>query len=115
MNNKTYFDDSYPVIITPRLLESNDEWISNLFRREFCRHQPDLYEWKWIEGDSMEIRQGEEDDFFDSGFSFIFELANFVFGVFLLDLSSGSGMMQTVLSLASEQRVSRCWSIAILR
>lgn len=65
MNNKTYFDDSYPVIITPRLLESNDEWISNLFRREFCRHQPDLYEWKWIEGESMEIRQGEEDDFFD--------------------------------------------------
>ena len=65
MEKRTYFDTNYPIIITPRLLESHDEFLANLFRREFHRYQPDLYEWKWIEGDSMEIGQGEEDDFFD--------------------------------------------------
>jgi len=66
MNYTSFLDDKYPVIITPRLLELRDEFVSDFFRKEFKRHQPDLYQWLWVEGDTVDIGKGKETDFLDS-------------------------------------------------
>jgi hypothetical protein len=65
MTSNNFIDNHYPIIITPRLLELADNFVSDFFRKEFKKHQPDLYEWLWVEGESVEIGDGREGDFFD--------------------------------------------------
>ena len=60
-----YLDNSYPIIITPSLLEHRDPFIQNVFRREFRRHQPELFEWKWLPGNEVDIGEGEICEFKD--------------------------------------------------
>ena len=60
-----YLDTRWPTIITPRLLESTDKYIQSLFRNDLRRHQPNLYEWAWIQGTELPINSGEPDEYWD--------------------------------------------------
>ena len=46
----TALDEEYPYIETPRFLLNNDPFVSNFFRKELKSHQPQMFEWRWMEG-----------------------------------------------------------------
>ena len=46
----TTLDEEYPYIETPRFLLNNDPFVSNFFRKELKSHQPQMFEWRWMEG-----------------------------------------------------------------
>ena len=43
-------DEQYPWMQTPSILTDKDPFVSNFFRREFKNHNPQMYEWGWVEG-----------------------------------------------------------------
>ena len=45
-----YLDTQYPVIITPKLFQLKDDFMSGVFRKEIQRHQPELWDFGWKEG-----------------------------------------------------------------
>ena len=63
--DEKYLDGRYPVMITPRLLMHRDSFIQEAFRREFRHYQPELFSWKWSQGDEVEIGGGTIDQFKD--------------------------------------------------
>jgi hypothetical protein len=64
-------DTNWPDLITPRLLESNDLEIQNLFRKELKRHQPQLFQWNWIQGTELPINTGQQDEYWDKAYWWI--------------------------------------------
>jgi hypothetical protein len=66
-----FADTSYPFLIAPRLLEHPDPFIANCFRGELKRHQPELWEWKWMDGNSCEIKELPKEKFHDPAMWYI--------------------------------------------
>ena len=66
-----FADTSYPFLIPPRLLEHPDPFIANCFRGELKRHQPELWEWKWMDGSSCEIKELPKEKFHDPAMWYI--------------------------------------------
>lgn len=62
---RTYIDDIYPHMETPRILLHSCEVMTNAFRKELKKYQPQLFEWSWKEGIEIKIAERPEEDFLD--------------------------------------------------